>query len=156
MCRWLFPGFTEIWSGRHRSTRFFFLGGGVEEGGGVRTAQKKIWSIFINFNIAFPATWGWARFKIQNGRQRSTPTIFFVGTKTPRLKVRNYSHFLSHSPQYGDMQVFFFTLLKFKMAAMDKLFFWRCKNWKIEVSNNSHFTITLPTIWECAVDFTEI
>ena len=29
-------------------------------------------------------------------------------------------------------------------------------NAKIEVGNNSHITITLPTIWKRAGDFTEI
>ena len=43
------------------------------------------------------------------------------------------------------------------MAAMDKLqIFCGGKNWKIKISNNSHCTITLPTIWKCACDFTEI
>ena len=43
------------------------------------------------------------------------------------------------------------------MAAMDKLHnFCGRKNSKIEVGNNSHFIITLPTIWKCAGDFTEI
>ena len=44
------------------------------------------------------------------------------------------------------------------MAAMDELhnFFYGRKNSKIEVINNSDFTITLPAIWKCAGDFTEI
>ena len=51
-------------------------------------------------------------------------------------------------------------LLKFKMAAMDKLhIFCGRKNWKIEVSKihivQSH-TLGLPTIWKSASEFTEI
>ena len=64
----------------------------------------------------------------------------------------------SHSPRYGDVLVIFFkVLLKFKMTAMDQLhiFLWR-KYSKIEVINNSHFIITLPIMWKCAGDFTEI
>ena len=86
--------------------------------------------------------------KIQNDPQRSTP-ILFVGAKTLNLKVGHYSNFTIRS--------FFEALLKFKMAAMDKLhhFLWAQKL-KIEVCSNLHFTITLPTIWKCAGDFTEI
>ena len=65
----------------------------------------------------------------------------------------------SHFPRYGDLHVIFFkVLLKFKMAAMDELHncLWERKNSKIEVRNNSNFAITLPTIWKCAGDFTEI
>ena len=47
-------------------------------------------------------------------------------------------------------------LLQLKMAATDQLFLGGRKNLKIEISNNSHCTITLPTIWQCACDFTEI
>ena len=43
----------------------------------------------------------------KNGRQRSTPKKF-VGAKTLKLNVRNYSNLQSHSPQYGDMQVIFY------------------------------------------------
>ena len=43
------------------------------------------------------------------------------------------------------------------MAAMDELYhFCGRKNSKIEVRNNSHFTVTLPIIWKYAGDFTEI
>ena len=60
---------------------------------------------------------------------------------------------LSHSPRYGDVHVFFRVLLKFKMAAMDKLhnFFVGAKTEKLK-----SVIITLPTIWKCACDFTEI
>ena len=37
--------------------------------------------------------------EIQNGRHRST-LIFFAGTKTQELKIRNYSHFKITFPQY--------------------------------------------------------
>ena len=95
--------------------------------------------------------------KIQNGRQRSTPN-FFVGSKTLKLKVRNYSNFTITFPTiWRCASDFLKVLLKFKMADMDKLhIFCGRKNWKIEISNNSHCTITLPTIWKCACDFTEI
>ena len=59
--------------------------------------------------------------KIQNGRQRAT-LKFFVGAKTLKLKVRNYSNFTITFPMIwrcaGD---FFKVLLKFKMAATDQL-----------------------------------
>ena len=43
------------------------------------------------------------------------------------------------------------------MAAMDKLdIFCGHKNWKIEVYDNSHFTIASPTILNSAGYFTEI
>ena len=41
--------------------------------------------------------------KIQYGRQSSTP-IFFVGAKTPKLEVGNYSNII---PRYRDVQVIF-------------------------------------------------
>ena len=67
--------------------------------------------------------------KFQIGRLRST-LIFFVGAKTVILKVRNFSNFTVTFPTIwkcaGD---FFKVLLKFKMAAMDKLhiFLWAQK-----------------------------
>ena len=61
--------------------------------------------------------------KNQNGRQKSAPN-FFVGAKTLKLKVRNYSKFTIALPTIwrcaGD---FFKVLLKFKMAATDQLQF---------------------------------
>ena len=83
---------------------------------------------------------------------------FFVGAKTRKLKERNYSNFTITFPTiWRWASDFSKVLLKFKMAAMDKLhiFLWAQKL-KIEISNNSHCTITLPTIWKCACDFTEI
>ena len=48
--------------------------------------------------------------------------IFFVGAKTLKQNVRNHSNILlSPSPRYGDVQVFFKVLLKFKMVATDQL-----------------------------------
>ena len=69
--------------------------------------------------------------KIQNGRQSSTPKKF-VGAKTLKLKVRNFSNFTSIFPTIwkcaGD---FFKVVLKFKMAATDQLqFFGGRKNSK--------------------------
>ena len=64
--------------------------------------------------------------KFQNGRQRSTPN-FFVGAKSLKLKVRNYSNFTITFPTiWRFASDFFKVLLKFKMAAMDKLhiFLW--------------------------------
>ena len=88
--------------------------------------------------------------KFQNGRQRSTPN-FFVGGKTLKLKVRNDSNFtitlLSHSPQYGDVQVIFsrFYWNSKWPPWINFIFFCGRKNWKIEISNNSHCTITMIT-----------
>ena len=69
---------------------------------------------------------------------------FFCGRKN--LKAEIIQILLSHFPRYGDVQVIF--LLKLKMAAMNKrhIFLWVQKNLKIEINNNSHCTITLPTI----------
>ena len=69
--------------------------------------------------------------KIQNGRQRSTPKNF-VGAKTLKLEVQNYSNFTITFPTIwryaGDI---FKVLLKFKMTATDQLqFFGRRKNSK--------------------------
>ena len=59
--------------------------------------------------------------KIQNGRQRSTPN-FFVGAKNPKFKIRKLFKFYYHIPHDVEMCKYFFkVLLKFKMAAMDKL-----------------------------------
>ena len=69
------------------------------------------------------ATWGCASdaTKIQNGRQRSTLNVF-VGAKTLKLEVRNYSNCTITFPMIwrcaGD---FFKVLLEFKMAATDQL-----------------------------------
>ena len=61
--------------------------------------------------------------KIQNGGQRSTP-IFFVGAKTLKLKVGNYSYSTTAFPTIcrcaGD---FFKVLLKFEIAAADQVHF---------------------------------
>ena len=120
--------------------------------------------------------------EIQNGRQGSTPKKF-VGAKTLKLKVRNYSH----SPPYGDVQVtfqgfteiqngrhgsasihitsnlwmcnwFFKDAPKFKMAAISQfqIFLWGAKTLKLNVRNYSNFTITFPTIWRCAGDFFKV
>ena len=107
-----FQGFTEIQNGRHRSTLIFW---------GVKTQKNCLVNFFLNFNITFLAKWGCASdffkdaTKFQNGHQRSTPK-FFVGAETTKLKERNYSNFTITFP----------TILKFKMAAMDKLhiFLW--------------------------------
>ena len=131
--------------------------------GGVKTQKICLVNFFFNFNITFLATWGWANMgmckwffkdatKFQNGRQRSTPT-FFVGVKTKIIRI-----LLSHSPRYGDVQV---TFSRFYWNSklppwINSIFSCGRKNWKIQISYNSHCTMTLPTIWKCACDFTEI
>ena len=77
--------------------------------------------------MTFVATWGCASDflemlpKFKNGRQRAT-LKFFVGARTLKLKVRNYSNFTVTFPMIwrcaGD---FLKALLKFKMAATDQL-----------------------------------
>ena len=96
--------------------------------------------------------------KFQNGRQRSIPK-FFVGTKTLKLKVRNYSNFTITFPTIwrcaGD---FFKVLLIFKMAATDQLeFLWGRKNSK-KLSGHffSNFNIIFLATWGCASDFLKI
>ena len=81
---------------------------------------------------------------------------FFLWSQ--KFKVGYYSNFTITFPTIWRCAADFLkVLLKFKMAAMDKLhnFLWAQKL-KIEINNNSHFTITLPTINQCAGDFTEI
>ena len=55
--------------------------------------------------------------------------IFLWAQKLQNLKLEIIQILLSHSPRYGDVQVFFKVSLKFKMAAMDKLhiFLWAQK-----------------------------
>ena len=92
-------------------------------------------NFFSNFNISFLATWGCAsdflkmlpNFKMA---ARGQLQIFLWAQKLQNLKLEIIQILLSHSPQYGDVQVIFFkVLLKFKMAAMDKLhiFLWAQK-----------------------------
>ena len=150
MCRWLFQGFTEIQNGRNN---FNFLGG----------FKKCFWSIFFfKFNIPFLATWGCAsdflkmlpNFKMA---ARGQLQKFFGALKLQNLKKEIIQILLSHFPRYGDVQVIF---LRFywnsKWPPWINFIFSCAKTEKIEISNNSHCTITLPTIWKCACDFTEI
>ena len=79
--------------------------------------------------------------------------IFLWAQKLQNLKSEIIQILLSHSSRYGDVQGF----TEIQNVRHDKLhIFCGRKNWKIEISNNSHCTITLPTIWKCACDFTEI
>ena len=97
--------------------------------------------------------------KIQNGRQRSALKNF-VGAKTLKLRVRNYSNFTITFPMIwrctGD---FFKVLLEFKMAATDQLEFFfleggGVKTQKICLVNFfSNFNITFLATWGCASDF---
>ena len=84
--------------------------------------------------------------------------IFLSAQKLHILKSEIIQILLSHSPRYGDVQVIilsFFLISKWP-PWLNFIFFCGRKNSKIEISNNSHCTITLPTIWKCACDFTEI
>ena len=83
---------------------------------------------------------------------------FFVGAKTQKLKVRNYSNFAITFPTIWRCAGEFFKILqKFKMAATDQLhFFVGAKTQKLKVRNYSNFTITFPTIWRCAGDCLKI
>ena len=87
--------------------------------------------------------------KIQNGRQRSTPN-FFVGAKNLKLKSEIIQILLSHFPQYADVQVIFLGFYWNSQWLPWISFIFSCgrKNWKIEISNNLHCTISLPTIWK--------
>ena len=58
--------------------------------------------------------------KIQNGRQRSTPN-FFVRAKTWSQKLFKFFYHIPHDVEM--CKCFFKVLLKIKMAAMDKLYF---------------------------------
>ena len=89
--------------------------------------------------------------KIENGRQRSAPK-FFVVVKTLKLKIRNFSILLSHSPRYGNVQVTF------------SRFYWNSK-WPPQINFNFfvgaiiliifflNFNITFQAAWGCASDF---
>ena len=116
-----------------------------------------------NFNITFLAAWGCAsdfskmlpNFKMA---ARGQLQIFLWAQKLQNLRKELIQILLSHFPRYGDVQVIF---LRFYWNSkwppwINFIFSCGCKNWKIEISNNSHCTITLPTIWKCACDFTEI
>ena len=93
--------------------------------------------------------------EMQNGRQKSTLN-FFVGAKTFKLNVRNYSNFGVTFPTIwrcaGD---FFKVLLKFKMSTTDQQSIF-LKLQKLKVLNYSNFTITFPTIWRCACDIFKV
>ena len=64
---------------------------------GAQKLKKVVWSIFLKFQQHIPSSMGMCKWfleaatKIHNGRHRSTP-IFFVGAKTLKLNVRNYSN----------------------------------------------------------------
>ena len=55
------------------------------------------------------------------GGARAKLQIFLWAKKSKTFKSEIIQILLSHSPRYGDVQVNFRVLLKFKMAAMDKL-----------------------------------
>ena len=103
--------------------------------GGVKTQKNCLVIFFFNFNITFLATWGCAsdflkmppKFKMA---ARGKLPFFFVGAKTLKLKVRNYSNFTITFPTiWRCASDFFKVLLKYKMAAMYKLhiFLWARK-----------------------------
>ena len=155
MCRWLFQGFTEIQNGRHKSTLIFW---------GELELKKFVWSIFFKFQHHIPSNMWMCKWffkdatKFQNGRQRSSLN-FLWAQKLQNLKLEIIQILLS--PRYGDVQLIF---LRFYWNSkrppwINFIFFCESKNRKIEmkwISNNSHCTITSPTIWKCACDFTEI
>ena len=102
-----------------------------------RKNSKTTGQFFLKIQHHIPSKMGMCKLflrdatKIQNGRQRSTLKNF-VGAKTSKLGVRNYSNFTITFPMIwrcaGD---FFKVLLKFKMAGTDQLnFFWVGKNSK--------------------------
>ena len=82
--------------------------------------------------------------KIQNARQRSTPK-FFVGAKTLKIKVRNYSNYPITFPTIwrcaGDFFKGFADIQNCHHGS--NLFF---KGW-------NHSKFTFPTIWRCSGDF---
>ena len=136
----------------------FFLGGGA------KNQKNCLVNFFFNFNITFLATWGCASYFLKTlpkFKMAAIGSIFFVGAKSLELKVGNYTNFsiaISTISGYGDVQVIF---LRFQWNSkrppwINFLFFCGRKKWKIEITNNSHCTITLPTIWKCACDSTVI
>ena len=125
--------------------------------------QKNCLGNFFNFNITFLAAWGCAsdflkmlpNFKMAARGQLN----FFCGRKSlQNLRKEIIQILLSHFPRYGDVQVIFLRFYCNSKWPPWINFIFSCgrKNWKIEISINSHCTITLPTIWKCPCDFTEI
>ena len=89
--------------------------------GGVKTQKNCLVHFFSNFNI--PSNMGMCKWFFKD----TTKFKIFCGRKNSKTyKSEIIQILLSHSPRYGDAQVFFNffkVLLKFKMAAMDKLHF---------------------------------
>ena len=122
MCRWLFLRF--YWNSKWppQINFNFFLGGGVQK------LKKLFGQFFLKFQYHIPSNMGRCKWffkditEIQNGRQSSNPN-FFVGAKTLKPKVRNYSNFPITFPTIwrcaGD---YFKVLLKIKMATTDQLY----------------------------------
>ena len=82
---------------------------------------------------------------------------FFCGLNNENVS-RKLFRYYNHIPTIWRCACEFKVLLKFKTGPVDELhnFFVGAKPKILEVRNTSFFTITLPTIWECADDLTEI
>ena len=109
--------------------------------------------------MTFLATWGCASYFLKKVPEiklaaRGQLKFFFVGAKALRPRVRNYTNFTITFPT----NLHFKVLLKFKMATMDELhnFFVIANTQTLNSENTSIFTITIPIIWKCAGDFTEM
>ena len=93
--------------------------------------------------------------KIHNGRQRSTLKKF-VGAKTLKLKVKNYSNLTITFPIiWRCAGEFFKVLLEFKMAATDQFQFFggRKNSKKLFVQCFFNFNITFLATCGYAIDF---
>ena len=88
--------------------------------------------------------------KIQNSRQKST-VKFFVGAKTLKLEVGNFSNFTITFPTiWRCAGNFFKVLLKFKIAATDQFqFFW----WALKLKKLFKFYHHIPHDIEMCIRF---
>ena len=124
--------------------------------GGCKNAKNCLVNFFWYFNITFIAAWGCAsdflkmlpEFKMA---ARGRLQIFSWAQKLQNLKIGNYLNFTIHIPH----DVLRFCWNSKWPSWINFNFFVGAKNEKLR-SKDSHCTITLPTIWECACDFTEI
>ena len=107
-----------------------------------------------NFNCDSPPFLIEIKRRDRNGHQRSTPN-FFVGAKTLKLKVTNYSNFTITFPTIwrcaGDFFKGFSKNLKWQ--PLINFIFYGHKNLNIiKVGHYSNFTIIFPTIWTSVGD----
>ena len=152
MCRWFSQGATENQNGRHESNPFFFVG--------AKTLKFKVRN-YSNATLTFPTIWrcsvDFLRFRWNSKWPPQINLNFLVGAKTLKLSQKFFKFYILIPHNMEMCRWFFkgFAEIQNGHHGSTSIFCGR-KNSKNEVRNNSHFTITLPTICRCASDFTEI